>query len=273
MNYLELVKKIMFYEQSHRESADTDEYDIVLTEETGLTVKFHCTSIIDWGDGSSVSGNTHTYSNYGAYTIKANGQIGGEEIGSFTDANDSFIVILKEARLVNSVLGDDCFSHQANLESVTFSGAETSIPSGAFYYCKSLTSINLPSGITSIGNSAFMASGITSLVIPSGVTSIGAQAFSGCESLSSITIPSGVERIEDYLFNYSYLLSIYLPSTINYIGNYAFKGVGEYGGDRHCDIYYNGSMAQWGNIEKANRWNSISPSSITVHCTDGDIYI
>jgi hypothetical protein len=35
---------------------------------------------------------------------------------------------------------------------------------------------------------------LTSITIPSGVTSIGSSAFSGCSGLTSITISSGVTR-------------------------------------------------------------------------------
>ena len=63
----------------------------------------------------------------------------------------------------------------------------------AFSGCRSLTSLTLPSGVTSIGEYAFSGcSGLTSVTLPSGVTSIGDYAFSGCRSLTSLTLPSSV---------------------------------------------------------------------------------
>ena len=52
-----------------------------------------------------------------------------------------------------------------------------------------------------LGNYVFYdCSGLTSLTIPSGVTSIGSEAFSGCSGLTSLTLPSSVTSIGDYAF-------------------------------------------------------------------------
>ena len=62
-----------------------------------------------------------------------------------------------------------------------------------FYGCSSLTSINVPDSVTSIGSFAFSGcSMLESINIPDGVTSIGSSAFSRCTSLTSITISDGV---------------------------------------------------------------------------------
>ncbi|MBS5299162.1 MAG: leucine-rich repeat domain-containing protein, partial [Prevotella sp.] len=63
-----------------------------------------------------------------------------------------------------------------------------------------------------LGDEAFLGcSGLTSLTIPSGVTSIGVYAFYGCSGLTSLTIPSGVTWIGWYAFNgCSGLTSIYV---------------------------------------------------------------
>ena len=50
-----------------------------------------------------------------------------------------------------------------------------------FYDCSGLTSLTIPSGVTSIGSEAFQGCcGLTSMTIPSSVTSIGESAFQGC---------------------------------------------------------------------------------------------
>ena len=69
----------------------------------------------------------------------------------------------------------------------------------AFYNCENLTSVNLPDGLTVIGDNAF--DGCTNLVeidIPNGVTSIGLNAFT-LTALKKVTIPASVTDI-----NYSF---------------------------------------------------------------------
>ena len=95
----------------------------------------------------------------------------------------------------------------------------------AFVDCSGLTSMTIPSGVTSIGEGTFCdCSGLTSLTIPSGVTSISDYAFSGCSGLTSLTIPSGVTSIGDYVFyDCSGLTSLTLPSCVTSIGREAFR--------------------------------------------------
>ena len=65
-------------------------------------------------------------------------------------------------------------------------GSVISIGESAFYWCSGLTSITIPAGVTSIGNTAFGLTKLTSVTIPDSVTSIGSFAFSNCLSLTNI---------------------------------------------------------------------------------------
>ena len=125
----------------------------------------------------------------------------------------------------NDKLGDWAFYGCSGLTSLTIPSGVTSIGDKAFRGCSRLTSLTIPSGVTSIGDWAFSGcSGLTSLPIPSSVTSIGNYAFYGCSGLTSLTLPSGVTSIGNYVFfGCSGLTSLTLPSSVTSIGDYAFQ--------------------------------------------------
>ena len=123
-------------------------------------------------------------------------------------------------------LGNYAFSGCSGLTSLTIPSCVTSIGYCAFEGCSGLTSLTIPSCVTEIGNYAFCyCSGLTSLTIPSGVTSIGDEAFEGCSGLTSLTIPSSVTSIGDFAFKgCSGLTSLTIPSCVTSIGDWAFEG-------------------------------------------------
>ena len=126
----------------------------------------------------------------------------------------------------NDKLGNYAFYDCRVLTNLTIPSSVTSIGESAFEYCRGLTSLTIPSSVTSIGESAFRyCSGLTSLTIPSSVTSIGESAFEYCSSLTSLTIPSSVTLIWHYAFRgCSGLTSLTIPSSVTSIGSDAFSG-------------------------------------------------
>ena len=94
----------------------------------------------------------------------------------------------------------------------------------AFFCCRSLSDIVIPSSVTSIGNRAFLSClSLSKIVIPSSVTSIGDSAFFWCRSLSDIVIPSSVTSIGNRAFLSCLSLSkIVIPSSVTSIGKSAF---------------------------------------------------
>ena len=94
----------------------------------------------------------------------------------------------------------------------------------AFFCCRSLSDIVIPSSVTSIGNRAFLSClSLSKIVIPSSVTSIGDRAFFWCRSLSDIVIPSSVTSIGVSAFRCCGSLSkIVIPSSVTSIGDRAF---------------------------------------------------
>ncbi|MCP9571716.1 leucine-rich repeat protein [Prevotella copri] len=96
----------------------------------------------------------------------------------------------------------------------------------AFVDCKSLRSIVIPDGITSIGYGAFSGcKSLADIVIPDSVSSIGDCAFEGCKSLCSLVIPDSVTGIgEGAFYDCKSLISIVIPDSVTSIGRGAFSG-------------------------------------------------
>ncbi len=124
----------------------------------------------------------------------------------------------------------------------------TSISPYTFYSCTSLTSIEIPNSVSSIGGSAFYGTawynnqpdGVvyagkvaykykgempanTSITIKDGTLSISEAAFWGCSGLTSIEIPNSVTSIGGSAFSgCSGLTSIEIPNSVTSIGSDAF---------------------------------------------------
>ena len=116
----------------------------------------------------------------------------------------------------------------SSLTSVVIPSSVTSIERQTFYECSSLASVVIPNSVTSISYLAFSGcSSLDSLVIPNSVTSIWGSAFSGCSSLASLVIPNSVTSIGEYAFSTcSSLTSVDIPSSITVIEEYTFNDCG-----------------------------------------------
>lgn len=88
-----------------------------------------------------------------------------------------------------------------------------------------LTTINIGTGVTSIGGYTFEnCTGLNSIIIPDNVTEIRSNAFSGCTGLKNIIIGNGVTSIGDYAFyNCTGLTSIEIGNNVISIDYYAFS--------------------------------------------------
>lgn len=88
-----------------------------------------------------------------------------------------------------------------------------------------ITSIELPSSLTSIPDSAFRyCSALKSIEVPENVKLIGKNAFNNCKSLTSITLHDGLKSIGQGAFFYcSALENVTIPYTVSNIGTGAFR--------------------------------------------------
>lgn len=158
--------------------------------------------------------------------------------------------------LENVTLGSDleeigygAFYNCYYLKTVTFRGSKLkTIDNYAFQNCKALTTIKLPSSVTTIGRSAFISckglksvtmstsltklddgafyecESLTSITLPDTLTAIGFQAFCKCKQLKSVVFPKRLMTIQASAFeDCTALAAINLPSTLKTIGANAFE--------------------------------------------------
>jgi hypothetical protein len=88
------------------------------------------------------------------------------------------------------------------------------------------TAINLPDGLITIGNDAFKQNLLTSVTIPSTVTTIGSLAFYGNTLLTTVNIPSGVTSVGSNAFAFTNLTftDLVIPNSCS-VGTVAFQEV------------------------------------------------
>lgn len=102
------------------------------------------------------------------------------------------------------------------------------IGDSAFAY-DHVTSVSIPSSVTSIGPRAFYQNHLSNLVIPDTVTSIGDGAFES-NQLTSLTLSCGVTSIGSQWFAINKLTEVTVPDCITSVDPTAFFGQNPWGG-------------------------------------------
>lgn len=121
-------------------------------------------------------------------------------------------------------LGGGAFGTNPKLEQIILSRGLTEIPAGAFgcstadAWMENLTQIEIPEGITVIGNNAFAGNNFTSIQIPSTVKEIGNYAFSTKnylkDTVCTVTLSEGLEKIGSYAFRNKIIETVNLPESV-----------------------------------------------------------
>ena len=183
---------------------------------------------------------------------------------TYTLYDDGLLAISGTGKMRDYIVedGSPWYALRSNIKQVEISNGVTSVGKYTFSWCRKLTSVNIPSSVTSIGEGVFGMFGscvsLTSIEvdmnnpvysseggvlfnksksqlirysvgkagmysIPNSVTNIGKSAFFGCSSLTSVNIPNSVTSIGNGAFTWcTSLTSINIPSSVTSIGEGAF---------------------------------------------------
>ena len=150
----------------------------------------------------------------------------------------SFVSIFIPKSIIR--IEDSAFSYCTNLEIVNFekNSKLESINYGAFYYCN-LISIEIPNGVTSIGNVAFyMCSGLVEVINKSSLNITKGSEDYGYVACYALEVHSGeskIVNIDDYLF-FAHEGANYL---MGYIGNDTTLVLPESYNGENYEIYHN----------------------------------
>ena len=116
------------------------------------------------------------------------------------------------------------FVMNSSISSVDLPGSLVTIGDYAFNGCRSLASLTIPVNVSNIGEYAFNNTGISSLTWNARECwSIGKkQSWGKYLDLTEVTIGNEVEVLPAYFVANSRITSVNIPNSVKYIGDYAF---------------------------------------------------
>ena len=220
-----------------------------------------CTDMLDeWkdfvdGDTNTIIANNEIWYTNGSAKVKTN--ISNEQAfnvgivsNKYSKRNNCWVIKFDgELKSIGELAFKD-----SNLKSVTIPSGVTSVESGAFANCRSLSEFNSEfasdDGRCLIVDGrlvAFAPAGVAEYTISEDVTEIGDLVFSSCNYLSRVTCPNSVISIGESAFAYCAnlthiafsnklatigsgafsnchsLIEVMLPYSVDYIGDFAFS--------------------------------------------------
>ena len=206
------------YDDSKHWHASICEHDLKDEEADHTIENGQCTVC---GYKEPTQGVSYTLSDDSTYYI-----VSGVEEG-VTLSGDLVIANTYDGKPVTTI-GQLAFLQCEGITSITIPSSITSIEYGAFGYCSGLTSLTIPSNVVELGKSAFAyCNNLISLTLEEGVTTLGKSVFAECTKLETVTLPNSVTTISDSLFSTcTNLKDVTLGSNVTKIEESAFD---------HCD--------------------------------------
>ena len=168
------------------------------------------------GSGTCGTNLTWTLDSNGLLTVSGTGKMTDYRSGGVSVLTDDFSTAPWSGSKAN---GD-------RVKSVVIKSGVTSIGQFAFYCCRSLTSVSLPTTLTELGDYAFWnCISLPSVTIPTGVTYLGYRAFMDCKALKTVSAPNTIRKMGFGVFDGTPWENAQ-PNGLIYVGSaaYLYKG-------------------------------------------------
>lgn len=120
-------------------------------------------------------------------------------------------------------IGKLAFSEVTGISSIEIPTTVTKIGDAAFWE-SSLSEIVIPTSVTTIGEGAFEHCSLKEIEIPESVTSLGEDTFMSCTALESIKLNNVITRVPgSFAAGCTKLAKIEIPQCVDVIGEFAFS--------------------------------------------------
>lgn len=151
----------------------------------------------------------------------------GEDVSYVYDPNTHTLTISGTGAMISGLNRRPWSDYFKCITTIEIGSGVTSVGDFMFQECTGLASVTIPGSVTSIGDMAFSACmNLSSFTIQgaSQLTFIGDGAFDNCMRLSSFPIPAGVTSIGEAAFaSCVNLTEVEIPAGVTYIGEEAFS--------------------------------------------------
>ncbi len=150
----------------------------------------------------------------------------GPDLTWFYNPSDSSLTISGTGPMTNYSQDNHApwYEYYDKITSLNLESGMTTVGDYAFFWLSKVEYIDIPEGVTSIGDYAFSGcAALDWLYIPYGVKTIGQSAFAACISLLRVFMPYGVTSIGGGAFGFcTELYDVAIPATVTTIGDQAF---------------------------------------------------
>jgi len=188
----------------------------------------------------------------------------GPDLTWFYNPSDSSLTISGTGPMTNYSQDNHApwYEYYDKITSLNLESGMTTVGDYAFFWLSKVEEANIPEGVTSIGDYAFSGcAALEWLYIPYGVKTIGQSAFAFCISLFRVFMPYGVTSIGGGAFGFcTELYYVAIPATVTTIGDQAFY---------YCsDLRYLDNFATNPQSINANVFDGVDKTKCTLYVPD-----